>query len=277
MASIGLSKAMDVLIYSGHYIGKRVYGPYHDSVLQDERMFQLVNQLCNNTWNITQVYGHELVERLSHIDVDKSLFVFPAGPSSEFDKIFSEEQLALIKQKVEEGMSLYATCGSAYFLSKLRIWKGGETSLTKDSPLPLFQGRAVGPLCLKQNSGTKSEVCHEPVLIEGHKVVLLLSGGGSFFYEKEESKNIKVLARYSADDLTRLGRDQSWDKAVIGFQYGIGKVVLSMIHPATGKEDIQDSFKKTFPDHDWDLIKDRLSDLGTRGNYMQDILSFFTT
>jgi len=286
----------NIYIYQGHRVFNpknnqiQFKGPYGMSVEKHNFMFDEVNKLQNKQWKISPVYGEHLSKILSNRSFGNDLLVIPAGESTELDGAFSDDDLSLIKNAVRQGMRLYGTCGSAYWLSKKRIWNDKCSvqpeemkEIIKTSSMDFFSGIAVGPLSPYPGQTYSTMFFHEAVQIQtlsGRKVTVLLSGGGTFLSENNEEldRSVKTLAFYPSEELEKYQKNKSWEKAVISCEYGLGKVILAMVHPGYGAEDINvEAYSMAFQSRTdrWQEIKDSLSSLEERMNFVGDILKDF--
>jgi glutamine amidotransferase-like uncharacterized protein len=292
MNRVGTSLIQDVYVYAGHRVsnmwrGKTVeetVGPYLESVDRHFSMFQTIGQSKDRTWNVEYILGNQIIERLSQASLSKTLFVIPAGESSNLDNAFSGEEIAILRRSISEGMKLYATCGSAYWLARQRIWN--HKSLDTDNPtykkglVNIFPGAAMGPLCPYPGQSFGTAFFHESIRVETNlsSLNLLSSGGGSFFLQDDEV-GVKSIARYSREELQRLGKGPEWENAVVSCEYGEGKAILSMVLPEESKEVSAEIFRTTFPDRqdNWERLQSSLSPLEQRMDFISEVLEHFET
>lgn len=273
-----------VFVYAGHRIAlcsgskrlQTVEGPYGINVEKHLSTFQKVNALYNKFASVQRIYGDQLVESLFHAEPSKTLLVIPAGESSNLDRVFSDQEIAMIKARVSSGMELYAECGSAYWLAKERVWDVKQAPLSKEGRIGIFPGVAAGPLSPYPEQPTHAAFVHEGVELKTARsaVRVLLSGGGAFFVPENEQR-VETLAVYNEEFLQQRGKGKEWEKAVISCSYGKGKAILSMVHPDFGPEDLDvDIYARTFSDRtdDWKAIRDFLSPQDARIQFIAEIL-----
>ncbi|MBS0654173.1 MAG: hypothetical protein JSR46_00200 [Verrucomicrobia bacterium] len=264
------------------------------SVDKHNFMFDQVNKLQHKKWTISPIYGEELAEmlqdRLSRDALQDVLMVIPAGESTQLDEAFSQEETSLINESVQRGMCIYGTCGSAYWMSAKRIWDDKCSiqpedcdRITKTSSMGLFLGTAIGPLSPYPGQTYNTSFFHEAVnlsTISGQPVTVLLSGGGTFFVDEAKLKGqtVKTLAYYLPEELDKYQKNETWRSAVISCTCKRGKVIVAMVHPGYGCEDIHvATYNQAFPDRgdDWQGIRDRLSPLEERMAFVGEILRDF--
>ncbi len=280
-----------VYIYAGHQMPTKsaaqvqVKGPYAMSVDKHTFMFEKVNEVCNKQWKILKIYGHEIIRTLSEAILDTTLLVIPAGESSELDEVFSLNEINTIQEAVKKGLRLYATCGSAYWAARKRIWNDRcviqpetRNEIAKTGKINLFEGIAIGPLSPYPGQTYSTAFFHEAIEIQDlhqQKITVLLSGGGTFFLADQSAQTVKTLAFYSPSELQKHGKGEEWAKAVISCGYGQGKAILSMLHPGYGAEDIDvQAYNQAFPERkdDWQNIRDSLSPTVKRIEFVARIL-----
>lgn len=269
-----------VMIYSGHQ-KHPLFGSYHENIVKQMKMFEILNQQRENPWKITQIDGDELVEALQLQNPHATLLVVPAGQSSKLEQVFTVAQTTFLKENFfSNGGRGYFTCGAAYWITARRIYKEVceerpemKETLAKTSTLPLFEGTAEGPLCPfpgeKYKVGFYSDAVN--VCSGVDRCTIFLSGGGSFILDSEKCQKVRVLVRYPHSELIRLGKKQEectkWENSTLLVSIGKGAVVLSMFHPYYGAQDINaEVYERAFPDcgTDWKRVQGKLSPLDER-------------
>ena len=272
-----------VCIYSGHRTPLGLVGPYAESV---EKGLHIFTSLKGKAWKVFTVEGAQLAHTLQSSKVKETLLVIPAGQSSRLDETLGSEVEA-IQMFVREGGSLFASCGAAYWLSSKRVWgdrcdaNPHERVFTKKTnPAAFFLGKAWGPLCFYPGQEYNAAFWHGAIRLTNYKgktIRVLLSGGGAFFPGKEEQQ-VESLATYCKDELSRFSKDEKWSDAIIRCDCGKGTVILSMVHPMYGAEEIDvDAYAKAFPDRadNWREIRDNLSPKKERLAFMEEIIASF--
>jgi glutamine amidotransferase-like uncharacterized protein len=276
-----------VVVYKGHEKSE-VLGPYAQNIIKRIEMFNTLNayreSLGRPAWKVTSIAGEGFVEGLKALPFKETLLVIPAGQSTNLDKVFSVEQMSFIKNEFfAEGGRGYFNCGSAYWVSKKRIYTdlcmeqpSDRKPIVKSTGLPLFDGYSEGPLCPYPGEKYKVGFFSDAVRVTDGKdsCTIYLSGGGSFFPESGEQK-VRVLVRYLKEELERLKKtaeeSKKWENAVILVSVGKGAALLSMFHPYYGPNDFDvEVYEKHFPDSgtDWKAVKEKLSSLDERMRFV---------
>jgi len=275
-----------VLVYKGH-VQNPLLGPYSYNIVKRIKMFNELNkyreEIQRPAWNVTTVAGEHLIDTLTTHNPQETLLVIPAGQSTNLDKVFSDDQIAMVKNFFNEGGRGYLTCGSAYWASKKRVYKDLCTeqpehanTIIKTSRLPLFQGVAEGPLCPYPGKKYQVGFLSDAVKVTDGKdfCTIYLSGGGSFLLNQCTQK-VKVLVKYLPNELIQRGKQdwQQWQNAVIMAPIGQGGVLLSMFHPYYGPNDIDvELYEKHFPQSEcgtnWRKVKESLSPIDVRMQFV---------
>ncbi len=278
-----MSTIKRVLIYTGHKLN-RYFGPYPDNIQKRIRMFGHLNRYRTADgkppWKITAVAGEALAETLKRENSKESLLVIPAGQSSNLDKVFTLDDTNTMHDFFRRGGRGYFNCGSAYWVSKQRVYTGlceqqpeQRKPIIKSTNLPLFNGLSKGPLCpfpgIKYRVGFFSDAV---TVTDGEDTCnIYLSGGGCFRPQQQTSQKIRILVRYLRSELQRHNiekeRCQKWENAAIMTSVGDGAVLLSMFHPYYGPKDIDvQLYNKVFPNcgTNWQAVRDKLSPLDIR-------------
>lgn len=280
---------MQVVVYRGHETNP-LFGPYPANIAKRTEMFRYLNAYRSRPWEVMTASGEELVETLSRLNPEETLLVIPAGQSTTLDKVFEVAQLLFLKNDFfAKGGRGYFTCGSAYWVSKTRIYKDlcseqeeNPQIIRKESNLALFDGIAEGPLCPFPGKKYKVGFFSDAVRVQNAKdeCTIFLSGGGSFI--PNPGADVKIVARYKKEELLRLkipeGEIRKWENAaiVVPFQ-GRPAMLLSMFHPYYGPQDIDaESYTRAFPDSgtNWHQVHALLSPLEKR---MQFVYSMITS
>lgn len=271
-----------VIIYAGHR-AHPLFGPYVENIAKRVEMFNYLNKFRQKPWNIETIDGDCLIDRLSSLEPKHTLLVIPAGQSSKLDKVFCAAQCTFIKSFLERGGYGYFNCGSAYMVSKTRIFHDlceesplKKKTLIKESRLPLFDGIAEGPLCpypgKKYNVGFFSDAV---TVTDGReRCTIYLSGGGSF-QPAQNNPSITILLRYLPAELQRHGIKKDdipkWENAALLSKVGNGRALLTMFHPYYNSHDFDpDRYERAFPDSgtDWRKIRDSLTPLEERMHFI---------
>ncbi|MDN3506653.1 MAG: BPL-N domain-containing protein [Simkaniaceae bacterium] len=260
-------------------------GVYADNCAKRVKMFNELNpyreMMGRPKWIVKESTGDDLIKTLSAERPEDTLLVIPAGQSSLLDRVFTATQLTFLKEEFfQNGGRAYLNCGSAYWTTSKRIYHGvcdvqpeNPVTMKKDSVLPLLEGIAEGPLCpypaSKYRVGFFSDAME--VTDGSEKCTVYLSGGGCFTLDEETKETQKVLVRYQHEELSRHGKDTSWENAAVLTSVGKGAALLSMFHEYYGPDDIDTAlYQRVFPDSgsDWKAIHDRLSSIDDRMNFV---------
>lgn len=282
-----------VIIYSGHE-SHELFGPYYTNIDKMTQMFKLINLFKDRKWEIAQVPGEKLIERLKKENPKETLVVIPAGESSKLDKVFSLTQTTFLKEFFEGGGRGFCVCGSAYWVTEKRYYDDlcevqPETRklIVKEASLNLCSWNSIGPLCPFPGSKYTPGYFSDAIgVTNGEKeCYLYLSGGGSFIKDEpselkpfkkmkrgsDEPETVKVLVRYLPSELLRHKKTKQEENAVVMSKVGNGAVLLTMLHPYYGSDDIDvESYEKIFPDcgTNWKKVKDKLSPLDKRLDFV---------
>lgn len=272
-----------VVVYTGHASHPKL-GPYPENKEKRVEMFETLNAFRSTAWKVSAVAGEKLVATLEELDPLKTLVVIPAGRSSDLDAVFKREETQYLHTFFQMGGRGYFTCGAAYWVSHTREYSDLDEDLTDSqklarriSKLPLFEGVARGPLCIKPS--TQLGVSFYTVSIEvttpskKERCRFYLSGGGGFEWKAEQNALVTPLALYPPDELklhgVLPGDCKGWECAALKVIVGRGSALLSMFHPEYGADDIQAESYTTHLSHpltNWHQIK---RDLGSEESRMK--------
>lgn len=146
------------------------------------------------------------------------LLVLVGGFSSEY--LHYIENHANIRSFVENGGGFVGFCAGAYYASSTMVWRGEPL----DYPLKLFPGEAAGPLNIGWGSLAAVDLNRDlPFNRDFGETMEMWYFDGPCFTGLEGS-GADVLARYRANG----------EAAVIAFDMGKGRVLLSGPHPELG-------------------------------------------
>lgn len=266
-----------IMIYQGH-VQKADH--VSSSYFLDEinEFFESLKK-SNSRLSVSRILGEHIIKTIQAIpsnELSTFLLVIPASNSSTLDTTFSTDDIGTLQQATQCGLNIYTVCGSAYWLARKRIWNGSE----KEGKVNMYSGTALGPLSSCKDESNNVVFAHEAVKVRCKETesVVLNSGGGTFMYTPEESKkdSVKILATYNPADLSRLNKRPEWSPAIISCSYGLGKVILSMVHLECNGEDIDDETLSTFFPYrtkNWKKIKDAIGPKNERINFITAILN----
>ncbi len=267
-----------VLIYSGRQIMDTQVGPYPESVEKLTNLFKLIYKDV-----IPLNGGMSLVTRLKMVSPKSTLLVIPSGESTKLDEALSQGEIQMIQATVEQGLSLLAVGGAAYWASKTRIWSDMcahqpdcRDPIIKSSKCPIFPGVAKGPLLPFPGQSYDPAFFRGAATIEceGKKIHIPLKASGTF--EFESSQKIKVLAGYVEKNQLNAKRQP----AIIGCSFGTGKAVLSMVQLGYHPDDLDvKAHKNAFPNSeiDWQDAKNSISPIQDQKAFLQSILNYFNS
>lgn len=159
-------------------------------------------------------------ETLSSANIGElcDILVFVGGFSSEYLHYVGNH--SNIRTFVEQGGSFVGFCAGAYYASSTMVWRGKSL----DYPLKLFSGEAAGPLNIGWGSLTTTELNPNiPFNKDFGESIEMWYFDGPCFTGLDEEK-VDVLARYRSNG----------EAAVISFNLGRGRVLLSGPHPELG-------------------------------------------
>lgn len=159
-------------------------------------------------------------ETLNSADLNElcDILVLVGGYSAEYLHYTGDH--SRIRSFVEKGGGFVGFCAGAYYASSTMLWQGRPL----DYPLKLFPGEAVGPLRIAYSSGTAIDLNEGiPFNLDFDSTIEMRYFDGPSF-NLPPGQEVDVLARYSEND----------EAAVIAFDLGEGRVLLSGPHPELG-------------------------------------------
>lgn len=158
-------------------------------------------------------------EMVSGVDLNElcDLLVLVGGASSEYLHYIGNH--ANIRSFVENGGCFVGFCAGAYYASSTMRWEGN----VYDYPLELFTGEAAGPYLPWGSLATINLNPEISFHSDFPDAVEMWYFGGPCFTGFHEA-NVDILARYNANG----------EAAVIAFNFGRGRVLLSGPHPELG-------------------------------------------
>lgn len=289
------SPIKQVIIYSGHEINEH-FGPYYANIDKMTELFKQLNLLREQMWEVSQVPGEKLIERLKKANPKETLLVIPAGESSSFDKVFTNTETTFLKEEFfNVGGRGFLTCGSAYWVTAKRDYNDFRQEeseirkrVVKTTNLNLCPWTSKGPLCPLPGSKYTPGYFSDAIRVTDDKkneCSFYLSGGGSFIKDEpsellpfkkmkldsDETDKVKVLVRYLPSELLRHKKTTQEENAVVISKVGEGAVLLSMFHPYYGPDDVDvEAYEKFFPDSgtNWKKVKEKLSPLEKRLDFV---------
>lgn len=152
-----------------------------------------------------------------------------------------------IQAATQNGMAVLAICAGSYILSRQAQWKNNLSGEEKfvQSPYPLFNGKAFGPLHHLWRDGYESSGTRVTTKLAANVVQIKFNGTGNTCYtvywggashEPDAGQDIAVMAYH---------QNLSKTPAVIHFACGQGKVIFSNIHPEVTPQAFTEVFGNT--------------------------------
>lgn len=157
-----------------------------------------------------------------------SLLIIPGGRSLPYYEALGDAGNQNIVDFVKQGGSYLGICAGAYYAAAKTTFASNrpEHTLILDGALYFFEGEAIGPVFAEDAFDYESEAGARLVSITwGEETFPVYFNGGCSFTE-----NLNVMARFSENSLP----------AILGFNYGKGRVLLSGVHPELDYQSIPD-------------------------------------
>jgi glutamine amidotransferase-like uncharacterized protein len=127
-----------------------------------------------------------------------------------------------IRQFVQNGGAFFGVCAGAYFACDSLIWEGGHIEYTLD----LYPNQGIGPIeeiaPWPDNNMTRINLNKsvEGVDLSGEPDSHMTMYYGGPYFETSGTEGVTTLATYDVND----------EPAIIGYEYGQGRIVLSGPH-----------------------------------------------
>jgi glutamine amidotransferase-like uncharacterized protein len=188
-----------------------------------EKMFEYMN------FTTETVNGNEINN--GALD-DFDILVCPGGSGSPFEDL-GMNGINKIRDFIENGGGYFGICAGALYASDYFVWKGvqsfeppfdEEIVMGKNMNFDLFPGVGYFPI---EEISVNTAMTKINIVDRTHPITDSLPDHMHIFYaqgpylEPYENANITVLATY----------DVTGKPAIVAFQYGKGKVLLSGVHP----------------------------------------------
>ena len=163
---------------------------------------------------------------------DFDILVCPGGSGSPFDDL-GTNGINRIRNFIEDGGGYLGICAGALYASDYFVWKGvpsfeppfdEEIVMGESMNFDLFPGVGYFPI---EEISVNTAMTKINIVDRAHPVTDSLPDHMHVFYaqgpylEPHEDANVTILATY----------DVTGDPAIVAFQYGRGRVLLSGIHP----------------------------------------------
>lgn len=156
---------------------------------------------------------------------DTNLFVMPGGAAAPYAHKLGSFGNAILRSYVKEGGAYLGICAGAYYgCAGVEFDKGGPQEVITNRDLALFKGRALGPVIAPYEPSSQ-ETCQAvrvQTFFEGEDPLCFEAfyNGGGTFEPPCDKDGVQVLGLYAQQKLP----------AILGFDYGRGKVFLSGVH-----------------------------------------------
>lgn len=152
-----------------------------------------------------------------------SLFVMPGGRSLPFYAALGEAGNQHIIDFVMQGGTYLGLCAGAYYAAEKTLFAlNSPLELLLSGPLNFFKGNAIGPVFKLNQFAYRSESGAEIVSVRYQENTYPVYFNGGCYFELTAAQNhVNILATYTENDLP----------AVIDCSVGLGKVILSGVHP----------------------------------------------
>jgi glutamine amidotransferase-like uncharacterized protein len=187
------------------------------------------------------------------------IMLFPGGYAYWYNYWINETGKERIRTFINDGRGYFGICAGAFFASDRTLWKGLLYDDAAGYDLDLFPGTATGPINEIADWDTEGynmatfNFEHESAVLSPYKPTPytedILYYGGPYF-SSDEGADIEVLSTYGYNG----------QPAIVAFQYGSGRVVLSGPHPEIEEDSSRDGVTIDREDEmddngsDWELV-----------------------
>ncbi len=256
----------DVAIYNDSRPGKYLYdyGVWPDGLTAFRHMLDTLGRsyeeisdsdLNNSTQDFSKLY---------------KVMVFPGGFASFYNSFIKKAGKERIRNFVKNGRGYFGICAGAFFASDRIVWEGVPYDDESGYDLDLFPGTGTGPINEIANwnaerwNMTTFNFQKENTVLSNYKTIpysedIIYIGGPYFSIDKDAESKVEILATYNYNG----------KPAIVAFQCGSGKVVLSGPHPEIEEDSDRDGVtidrEDTMDDKgsDWELVRHILNWLET--------------
>lgn len=193
---------------------------YNDDGASEECVQGLLTQLHEK--KVSVISGAQLQQ--DKWMSDARLLIMPGGRSLPFYKKLDQKGNQQIKTFVEQGGFYLGICAGAYYACKKTIFaKNKPLELILPGELNFFEGNGIGPIFGADDFAYQSEKGARVVdiIFDNQETDSAYFNGGCYFENADESKNVRVLARYQCNQ----------QPAIIACNVGLGQALLSGVHP----------------------------------------------
>ncbi len=204
---------------------KKVVYIYNDEGSSSNCVNQTINslqQILTENYQIKTISAKEIKNTSWYKKA--ALLIMPGGADLPYVKKLKGEGNKVIKEYVKKGGSYLGICAGAYYGSTfVEFDKGGLLEVVGKRELSFFDGKAIGPVLAtydyKNNSGARAA---EIQTIYNKKNIFVYYNGGPYFLENNDKENFEIA--------TYQNKKHKGLKAILGINFGKGRVVLSAVH-----------------------------------------------
>jgi glutamine amidotransferase-like uncharacterized protein len=266
----------DVALYNDSRPGTTYYNDYGvwpDGVTAIKNMLKTLGRTCEEISDSDLNYSTQDFSNLYKV------ILFPGGYAYWYNYFITKAGKERIRNFVKNGGGYLGICAGAFFASDRIVWEGvpyddnahynkyGELT---GYDLDLFPGTGTGPINEIANwnaerwNMTTFNFQKENTVLSYYKTIpysedIIYIGGPYFSIDKDAESKVEILATYNYNG----------KPAIVAFQCGSGKVVLSGPHPEIEEDSDRDGVtidrEDTMDDKgsDWELVRHILNWLET--------------
>ncbi|MBM2833417.1 MAG: hypothetical protein HW406_578 [Candidatus Brocadiaceae bacterium] len=266
----------DVALYNDSRPGTTYYNDYGvwpDGVTAIKNMLKTLGRTCEEISDSDLNYSTQDFSNLYKV------ILFPGGYAYWYNYFINKAGKERIRNFVKNGGGYFGICAGAFFASDRIVWEGvpyddnahynkyGELT---GYDLDLFPGTGTGPINEIANwnaerwNMTTFNFQKENTVLSNYKTIpysedIIYIGGPYFSIDKDAESKVEILATYNYNG----------KPAIVAFQCGSGKVVLSGPHPEIEEDSDRDGVtidrEDTMDDKgsDWELVRHILNWLET--------------
>jgi len=176
-------------------------------------------------------------------------YFIPGGSGRKIHEKLKGDGNTHIREFIERGGVYIGICAGAYYGSQFEEFNTFDTTSTidqKTNELAFFKGVAVGPALAPFSTTSKSgvRIAHIKHNLSGaDQICNVYFNGGCFFKDTYQSPNTKIIGTYNNEGFEGLA-------ALIECKVGLGKAVLSGVHPEVGLDELRE-FEGLLSERDW--------------------------
>lgn len=265
----------DVAIYNDSRPGKYMYdyGVWPDGVTAIENMLTTLGRSHEKISDSDLNYSSQDFSSLYKV------ILFPGGYAYWYNYFVNKAGKERIRNFVKNGGGYLGICAGAFFASDRIVWESipyddyahsNQSGELTGYDLDLFPGTSTGPINeiadwnAERWNMTTFNFQKENMILSDYKTIpysedIIYIGGPYFSIDKNAVSEVDVLATYNYNG----------EPAIVAFEYGSGKVVLSGPHPEIEEDSDRDGVtidrEDTMDDKgsDWELVRHILNWLET--------------